>query len=896
MKHTHLFLAILVYLFWIPVFNLSAQEIEWENTIQGVTYDNLYSVDRCVEGGCILGGYSASGIGADKTKNTKGVHDYWVLKLNDLGNIEWQNSYGGGDADLLQVIHQTSEGGYIFGGYSASNISVDKSENKIGTWDFWIIKTDANGNKQWDNTIGGTGADYLYDLKQTSDGGYIVGGPSQSPISGDKTKASFLGTWDYWILKLDTGGNIQWQTTLGGDSSDFLYSIEQTKDGGYIAGGYSYSGLSGDKTDASKGSRDYWVVKLDNLGNLQWQKTIGGSNSEFLTSIQQCRDGGYILGGNSGSGISGDKTELNNGPSDYWIVKLDSTGNIVWQNSIGGSNGETVQSIQQTPDGGFAICGTSTSGASGDKSENAIGGFDYWIVKVDSVGTISWENTIGGSGNDYVQDMCVTREGDLIVVGYSESPSSGDKTEATLGVNDYWVVKIASEYNLVTGKMFADLNNNLTQDPGEPPLARTKIVESAGGRFTLSQPDGSYKLVVMDTGSIQVSPASIAHYTAMPPTRSVSFSGFQQASLLNDFPYQASGVFNDLSILLTPFGTFRAGLYGYYMINYKNVGTTNLSGNITFFPDSNLTYISSSLLPNSITSDSVTWNIGNLAPFQEGTITLVVSIPGTIQFNTLLTSAASILAVGSDSEPSNNYATGISYAVNSHDPNDIVVNRKIVYDAELIAPPWLEYTISFQNTGNAAAINVHILNEIQKELDINSFEFIASSHAANINYSYVTANMDFGFDNINLPDSNSNEPSSHGFIRYRIKPQSTLLVGDSIRNKAAIYFDFNNPVITNNAVTHILAPNSILTASKNSNTLLIYPNPTSGTFTLNMPSKISGNSNLKIRNLVGKAIYQTTLTNTAVMHVDIRNFSAGIYIIEIESQSEVYRSKLVKQN
>ena len=208
----------------------------------------------------------------------------------------------------------------------------------------------------WQNTIGGSDKDELHSIKQTSDGGYILCGHSSSGISGDKTEAS-QGNSDYWVVKLDGTGNIVWQNTIGGGSSEELYSVQQTTDGGYILGGGSNSGISGDKTEASQGDFDYWVVKLDGTGNIVWQNTIGGSATDYLSSIQETTDGGFILGGYSQSGISGDKTEASQGNWDYWVVKLDGTGSIVWQNTIGGDSIEELSSIQQTTDGGYILGG-----------------------------------------------------------------------------------------------------------------------------------------------------------------------------------------------------------------------------------------------------------------------------------------------------------------------------------------------------------------------------------------------------------------------------------------------------------------------------------------------------------------------------------------------------------
>ena len=442
-----IFLIVQTLIFSLHSENINAQPpFEWQKTIGGTSSDILYSVQQTGDGGYILGGHSSSNISGNKTENSQGNSDYWVLKLDGSGAIQWQNTIGGSDSDYLRSIQQTSDGGYVLGGGSWSNISGDKTENKVGNEDYWVVKLDSLGAIQWQNTIGGTQYDYLYSIQQTADGGYILGGYSDSPISGDKTDSS-QGGKDYWVVKLNTSGVIQWQNTIGGSANDLLRSIQQTNDGGYILGGFSQSNISGDKTENSQGIDDYWVVKLDSLGSIQWQNTIGGSAYDALYSIQQTSDNGYVLGGRSQSNISGDKTENSQG-MDYWVVKLDTSGVIQWQNTIGGSSHDYLESIRQTGDGGYILGGYSQSDSSGDKTENAYSSnnFDYWIIKLDSVGGIQWQNTIGGDGYDALYSIQQTIDGGYVFGGQSSSDSTGDKTDSSWGGNDYWVIKLCGTY------------------------------------------------------------------------------------------------------------------------------------------------------------------------------------------------------------------------------------------------------------------------------------------------------------------------------------------------------------------------------------------------------------------------------------------------------------------
>ncbi|HKR05103.1 MAG TPA: T9SS C-terminal target domain-containing protein [Bacteroidia bacterium] len=466
-------IILLIVLFVLCCVVSFSQEIRWQNTIGGNNNDIITSIEQTADGGYILGGYSESGISGDKTEGCVGSPDYWIVKTDASGNIQWQNTIGGYSTDYLFSTRQTADGGYILGGYSGSPISGDKTELCIGGYDYWIVKTDSMGNIQWQNTIGGSSYDELYSIQQTSDMGYILGGHSTSNSGGDKTENN-NGVVDFWIVKTDSLGNIQWDNTIGGSSDDQLHSIQGTVDGGYILGGSSYSDISGDKTENSNGSRDYWIVKTDSLGNIQWQNTIGGNNYDKLYSIQQTADGGYILAGYSNSIISGDKTENSIG-NDYWIVKTDSLGIIQWQNTIGGSGWDEPHSIQQTGDGGYILCGYSGSNISGDKTENCTGTWDFWIVKTDALGNIIWQNTIGGNNDDRSYSIRQTADGGYIVGGFSDSNISGDKTENSMGSLDYWIVKLTDNYNLITGKLFFDANSNAMQDAGEPAVANKTV-------------------------------------------------------------------------------------------------------------------------------------------------------------------------------------------------------------------------------------------------------------------------------------------------------------------------------------------------------------------------------------------------------------------------------------
>jgi hypothetical protein len=573
----------LIFILFLNTSPVLAQEIEWQNTIGGSGTDKLYSIQQTADKGFILGGTSNSNISGDKTENGYYYEDFWIVKTDSLGNIQWQNTIGGNRGDELRSIQQTTDGGYIIGGYSNSAGIGDKSENSIGVNledDYWIVKTDSVGNILWENTIGGYSKDELYSIQQTTDGGYILGGFSESYISGDKTENFIGGSGgrDYWIVKVDSLGLIQWQNTIGGTNSEEPRSIKPTADGGYIIGGYSISGISVDKTENCLGGPDYWILKVDSQGAIQWQNTIGGSSVEYLHSFLQTTDGGYILGGYSWSSISGDKTENSIGGYDYWIVKVDPQGAIQWQNTIGGNVDDFFSSIQQTADGGYILGGHSRSNISGDKTENSDGlRTDYWIVKTDSLGNIQWQNTIQGGDQDFLSSIIQAKDGGYLLGGYSSSNIYGDKTENCIGAYDYWIIKLTDKYNLITGKLFSDVNSNGIHDSGESPILGRRITDQTSGRFTFSDQNGNYILSVLDTGNFTVSPQSVNWFNPSPVSHTSTFVGTHQTDSLNNFAFQPLGVFEDVCVTITPLGNFRSGFNASYMISYGNYGTTTVS-------------------------------------------------------------------------------------------------------------------------------------------------------------------------------------------------------------------------------------------------------------------------------------------------------------------------------
>ncbi len=452
MHYKYLTLTLIANLFTLGI--LAQPVIESQTTTGGSLKDSLTVIIFTSDGGSIAGGISLSNISGDKTANNKGGRDYWVVKYDSAGTILWDKTIGGSRDDILTCLLQTTDGGYILGGYSLSGKSGDKTQAGFGGNDYWVVKLDNLGNIQWNKTIGGNKDDGLYTLIETDDGGYLLGGNSKSGKSGVKTDTSRAGSYDYWIVKLNNSGKLLWDKTIGGFYYEKLTTVKQVADGGYVLGGYSESGISGEKTENPRGAFDYWLVKIDSTGVVQWDKTMGGDKRDQLTSMELTKDGGYIIAGYSQSRISGEKTADNRGnlnTSDYWIIKLDSLRNIQWDKTIGGNLNDTCTAIIKTQDGGYLVGGYSLSGISSEKTESSRGAYDFWVVKISGTGTIQWDKTVGGSRNDNLMGLYEAKKDLYVLAGFSNSGISADKTTLSKGNYDFWVVKLKYTQLAFTG-------------------------------------------------------------------------------------------------------------------------------------------------------------------------------------------------------------------------------------------------------------------------------------------------------------------------------------------------------------------------------------------------------------------------------------------------------------
>ncbi|WP_242084013.1 hypothetical protein [Aestuariivivens sediminis] len=426
------------------VFNCSSKEpdnpsdqekIAFVKTLGGTNNDSGRSIIKTADGGYAIAGYTQS-IDGDVTDKSNTSFDYWLLKFDANDIIQWQKTYGGTDEDRANDMVQATDGGFAILGFSKSSDG-DVTANE-GLTDFWLTKLNPNGEITWQKQFGFSGADNGISFIPTNDGGYLLAGILDVTASNGLGNSKIVAAkqhagGDYWAIKLDASGVRQWSRYYGGTFTDTPNGVVQTQDNGYIMVGFS------DSTDVdisnNLGTYDFWVIKISETGALIWEKSFGGSEIDEAWAITDSGDGNYLIVGNT---RSDDKNvSQNNGAADLWLIKINDNGNLLWEKSLGGSNFDVGRSISKTHDNGFIISGNSRS-ENGNVSENK-GQNDVWVIKIDDESNILWQKTIGGSNIDLAFDAVELEDKSIVVVG--ESNSADQDIKENKGFTDLLIIK-----------------------------------------------------------------------------------------------------------------------------------------------------------------------------------------------------------------------------------------------------------------------------------------------------------------------------------------------------------------------------------------------------------------------------------------------------------------------
>lgn len=425
----------------IVLYSFAQPALQWQKSYGGTYVEAANAIRPTSDGGYIVAAFTTSNDGdvtgfhgGDGNAGT-GNSDGWVFKLDGSGNFSWGTCLGGLWIDNASDVRQTSDDGYVVFGNGNCGVC---------PYLFYLYKLDGSGNILWMKTYGGI-QEYGASVRQTADGGYFMFGTSYSN-SGDVTgHHGSTSKSDYWVVRTDTAGNLLWEKSYGGSENETAAAMYPTTDGGYILTGHSQSndgdvtGHHGDTCSFYGYCNDIWLVKIDSLGTMQWEKSLGGTDDDEAADIIQTGDGGFILAGSVKSD-DGDVSGIHPGPvvptDDYWLVKLNESGDITWQKALGGTFDDQARTVAIASDG-YVITGSALS-MDGDISD-PLGDFDIWLAKTDLDGNLQWEKSLGGSNYDSGNSILVTDDQSVVVAGGVFS-TDGNITES-FGSEDVWIFK-----------------------------------------------------------------------------------------------------------------------------------------------------------------------------------------------------------------------------------------------------------------------------------------------------------------------------------------------------------------------------------------------------------------------------------------------------------------------
>ncbi|MCS3800210.1 T9SS type A sorting domain-containing protein [Niastella sp. OAS944] len=789
---------------WVVKFSANGA-IEWTQIIGGTAVDDFVQAEVLPDGSILILGKTNS-VDGDFQGND-GLYKPFVVKLANDGSVIWKTRIGTKSNDPKKMIIKSNGNIVVAGDF------FDTPDSNHYLNDFFVTELSANGMVLWWNSFGSTfSPESLFDVIQTGSSQVSVVVTSSG---SDRNMTGALGGGDVWMFTLDNNGSIVWKRPIGGSRYDGSPKMYFNNIDSSILVTMITSSIDGD-VGKNNGDYDVWTGKFSNNGTLLWKIALGGSGAEsFNQTFINAAGETFLLGTTTSN--NGDINGFH-GVSDLLFVKLAANGTLAWQKCLGGSLNESI-SMSNLPrsdnffdDGNTFTILASTGSNDGDvqgmhfKSDTSTN--DMWLVNVNANGGINWQRPLGGFGLE-IPGKAYKINGKYFVFGNTNS-NDGD-VSGLKGSQNTWVVKLGPA-NIIKGNVFLDLNANGIKDAGEYYYSDVIVNSEKPGYKRSGIPyNGQFKIEV-DTGSFITSIAiNKPYYTAVTVPHQSNFANYLMVDSV-DFALQPIAVTRDVQVSIINTSAARPGFNSSYSIHYKNDGTETITtGTVIMVKDSGTTFVSAVPVPDLQNGDTLVWNYNNLLPEQSASIAIVLKnkIAPDVNIGDTLMHIVFIKPATGDIQPVNNRDTLLQIVTGSFDPNDKSENHAgRISPAAVSNGEELSYVINFQNLGTDTAFNVVIMDTLSDKLDWSSIEMIGASHPWTLQ---ITDNNKFKwtFGNILLPHAAINEPASHGYIAYRIKPKTNLSIGEVITNSASIYFDFNAPIVTN-LVSTIVKPDPVV--------------------------------------------------------------------------------------
>jgi len=797
------------------------------------------------------------------------ANECMVVKFDSMGIFQWGVVYPI-DFTIYNLVTLSDKSIVVCGTHEYGPGDLDPGPgtlmiNTICMYDGFVAKFDSLGNfvtgKQFMNTAGGYNSDFAI-------GRIAVDALDNIYISG-----SFVNTFDMdpGVGVFNLTGNTQSPSNIESvvvhlDSNlDFGFAYDFPNDvrypdviavnsnGFFLIGGFEnpvdidpFAGVTMIDTDPNFTS--LFIAKYDVTGHLQWVKTL--------------------------------KTTYYNGGASVYPLAVDENGFINFDLYLSAPIVSNSFGFPQLPNNGFTTPGNYM--VQMDPSGNVV-----YCLRYPENPPFQNPRSLKVDANHFFMSGRIWEPTDIEM-------GPGITLVSTAGGNEFMLsyYSMDPDLNRIEGNAFLDLNSNSVRDSNENGLQNLITEINPGNYFISTDNLGNFGAYVT-SGNYDISYPTVPAYLSgpVPLMHSANFPTSNQVDTANNFAFSFSNEM-DVAVYLTRLGPVRPGMNTGYKITYSNEGAVSQSGSVSVLLDSMVTLVSSSVTPNSITGQLLQWNFNGLNPLQSSNIDLVIHVDSTTQIGDTIILNAEISSLVGDSYSSNNLDSNVAIITGSMDPNSKEVNPSSdIADEQIAAGIELTYTINFQNTGNDTAFFVTLLDTLSNALDISTLKIVSSSHP--YYFALYPGNlMEFRFDNILLPDSNINEPASHGFVKYKIKPDSGLTPGDFIENTAHIYFDYNAPVVTNTTHTNIV---DFVGIHEQHGLLgsIVYPNPFSNELIIRTPNPYTEKREVSVMDITGKVIRRFESYSEEIK-INTGEISAGIYFLNIKSNNVSENIKVIK--
>ena len=726
------------------------------------------------------------------------------------------------------------------------------------------------------------------------------------PVSGNKR----------FILKLDNDLNYIWHKSIVGQNSITLADLAfDSQSNLYFTGNFNstvdFNPGPSVFNLSTTGANDGFVLALDPNGTFidAWKIANCTDNDYGNRIIFDEYDFMYVYGAWSNLITFGNGTYSMTAPStsanDNFLMKSDIYGNVLWAERVGividGFSYVVTVEITYDQVNGLLLGGSFSTAFDFDPSPTGNTtltpqGSDAYLLNLDPNGHFKSVYAYSSTGTEIMYALATSESGNIycggvfrLSVDFDGGPGQYILTCPPTNSSSGFLLGMNNNTNTVSGRVYQDQNTNAVFDGTDYPLANC-VVKTSEERYFITTGNGNY-LAFCDTGNIDISYNNIPFSaTSVPSVHSIVSTTYNNVFTNKDFAIQVpSGTPNGM-ITFTNINRTRSGQFVYLKVEYKNIGTTAMSGTLKVVLDSRMSYSTSIPAPQLTNVDTITYSYSNLLPQETRVIDMSVLVDGGLAILTTLTSYAELISSIGDINYTDNIDTLHQLIFASYDPND----KQVLPDAgfttqQVQAQEYLEYIVRFQNTGNDTAFVVQIEDTISPFLDLSTFEVVSSSHP-HIVQLFGNNILKFIFNNILLPDSNINEPASHGFIRYRIKVLPGTNAGSLIENTAYIYFDLNDPITTNTVTTIISTPSSINEMNYATNEFKVYPVPAKS-FVNIVPTEEKPYS-YSIYNLAGSRLFGSEKL-TGTQQVNIESLNSGIYLLRLQNETEVQSVKLI---